>query len=170
MNLRQEIEALHRASFGWAMSCCRNQRQEAEDVLQVAYLKILEGRARFAGRSSFRTWLFAVINRTAQEARRRRWLHAVLLERWHAKEADGKGFSVKEEPGDAQDQNQQLSRALAQLSPRQQEILHLVFYQDLTVEESARVLGVSIGSARTHYERGKERLRTLLSLEVCHGG
>ena len=37
--------------------------------------------------------------------------------------------------------------------------MHLIFYQDLTIEETSATLGISIGSARTHYERGKKRLR-----------
>jgi hypothetical protein len=46
-----------------------------------------------------------------------------------------------------------LSHAVTQL-PRgqQQEVLPLVFYQDLTITESARALGISLGSARTHFE------------------
>ena len=43
----------------------------AEDVLQTSYLKILDGRARFGGRSSFKTFLFGVIRHTAAEDRRR---------------------------------------------------------------------------------------------------
>ncbi len=46
-----------------------------------------------------------------------------------------------------------------------EEVLHLVFYQGLTLEESAAVVGISAGSARTHYERGKARLRELLAEE-----
>src|SRR5436190_19282193 len=54
-DLRSSLESLHEASFAWAMCCCRFVRSEAEDTLQLAYMKVLEGRARFGGRSSFRT-------------------------------------------------------------------------------------------------------------------
>ena len=55
-----------------------------------------------------------------------------------------------------------LQKALPQLSARQQEVLRLVFYQALTIQEAAEVLGLPVGTARTHYERGKARLRHLL--------
>ena len=58
---------------------------------------------------------------------------------------------------------QELQRALSSLSRRQHEILHLVFYQDLTIDAAAQVLGISVGTARQHYERGKEKLRALLA-------
>src|SRR5262245_62333937 len=86
---RPEIEAQllvhHAAGFGWALVCCRWDRAEAEDVLQTSYLKVLEGRARFGGRSSFRTWLLGVIRRTALERRRARALHLERLVAWLAR-------------------------------------------------------------------------------------
>ena len=162
MDLRLELQTLHRASFGWAMSCCRSQRQEAEDVLHSVYIKVLEGRARFDGRSSFRTWLFSVIHRTVQEHRRRHWFQAALLDRWRESEPLQAAAAGEDARATDRERNSQLSSALARLSRRQQEVLHLVFYQDLTIEESARTLGLSLGSARTHFERGKKRLRALL--------
>ncbi len=85
---RSEIEAelgrCHADAFGWALACCRRDRAEAEEVLQSSYLKILDGRASFAGRSSFRTWLFGVIRRTAAERRRRERVRALGLGRWRA--------------------------------------------------------------------------------------
>src|ERR1051326_5496052 len=63
--LKEELEKLHSASFGWALSCCRRDYAEAEEVLQTVYLKILEGKACYRGESSLKTWLFAVIRKTA---------------------------------------------------------------------------------------------------------
>jgi RNA polymerase sigma-70 factor (ECF subfamily) len=48
-------------------------------------------------------------------------------------------------------------------------VLHLVFYQDLSIAEAADVMDVGLGTARTHYERGKARLRQLLENKVDDG-
>jgi DNA-directed RNA polymerase specialized sigma24 family protein len=40
--------------------------------------------------------------------------------------------------------------------------LHLVFYQDMSIADAAEVMEISVGSARTHYERGKARMRVIL--------
>src|SRR5256885_17149412 len=69
--LELELDRLHPATFGWAIACCAGDRSAAEDALQASYLKILDGRARFDGRASFRTWLFAGVRNTAAELRRR---------------------------------------------------------------------------------------------------
>jgi RNA polymerase sigma-70 factor (ECF subfamily) len=55
-----------------------------------------------------------------------------------------------------------LCQGLVTLPRRQREVLHLVFYQELSLSESAVVMGVTIGIARKHYERSKQRLREWL--------
>jgi len=152
--LRRDIEELHEASFAWALACCAFRREEAEDVLQTAYLKVLDGRARFDGRASVKTWLFAVIRNTAADRRRQGWLATLGLERlWQRR------VEPEAEPRDAHDgERRRVRAALGGLAARQREVLDLVFFHDLTIEEAARVMGVSLGSARVHYERGKKRL------------
>jgi RNA polymerase sigma-70 factor (ECF subfamily) len=161
--LERELEALHPQSFAWALACCRGSRADAEDVLQTTYLKVLGGRARFEARSSFRTWLFAVIRRTALHEGRRAWLR-----RWNG----GNGVEPGTDPRPAADvileveqRSAQLRGALNQLPRRQLEVLELVFYHDLTIEEAGGVMQVSIGTARTHYERGKKNLLRRLQSE-----
>jgi len=165
-DLTAELEHLHATAFGWALSCCGWDRTAAEDVLQASYLKLLDGRARFDGRSSFRTFVFGVIARTAREARRqsalRRWLPLASLV-LGPEAVDG-----RPDPATTfarADETARLVRALGRLSARQRQVLHLVFYEDLTIAEAAAVAGVSVGTARTHYERAKAALKKLLENE-----
>jgi RNA polymerase sigma-70 factor, ECF subfamily len=160
------LEELHPTSAGWALSCCRWDREEAEEVLQMTYLKILDGRARFDGRSSFKTWLFGVIRRTAAERRRGRWLRSMAGLRWRDGQPSPLPSPTPESLLGASETSRSLRAALQTLPARQREVLHLVFYQDLTVEEAARVLGISLGSARPHYHRGKAGLQERLGREV----
>ena len=164
-DLESELERHHASCFAWAMSCCGGDRAEAEDVLQSSYLKVLDGRAKFAARSSVRTWLFGLIRVTAAEHRRRSVLRRLRLERplGGVEPAD-----PAPDPVTALGRSESTARlvaALAALPPRQRDLLHLVFYQDLTIREAAEVLGITIGTARTHYERGKSRLRERLHPE-----
>jgi RNA polymerase sigma factor (sigma-70 family) len=156
-NLRSELEALHEASWGWALACSSRERDRAEDVLQQAYWKVLEGKARFDGGSSFKTWFFGVIRITAIEQRR-----------WFAKRV---AQDTRDTPASAPlpdsaaartERARKLAAALAQIAPRQREVLHLVFYEDMSIAEAAVVMGVSLGTARQHYDRGKKSLEPLL--------
>ena len=157
--LRAELEKYHQASYGWALSCCAHSPGEAEAVLQTVYLKLLAGKARYDGRASFKTWLFAVIRRTAADERRRQLFRRLWLDRQAAHVPSARA----ERPDEAlyRVELQQIFRAaLAALPRRQREVLQLVFYHDLSLAEAAEVLNISLGSARTHYERGKRKLRT----------
>lgn len=158
-----QIAALHEESFGWALACTGRDRQGAEDVLQAVYLKVLEGRARYGGRASLKTWLFAVIRRTAWEHRRLALLRRLRLQPLGEGADAPSREAAPDENVEAGDRRERLTRALARLPGRQREVLVLVFYHEHTVEEAAQVLGIGIGSARTHFARGKARLKQLLA-------
>ena len=160
------LAALHGESFTWALACCHRDRFLAEEVLQVAYVKVLDGSARFDGRSGFKTFLFGVIRRTAMEQRRARWLSSERLTRWLRSRTESQKHLDPETASLRSERTRALSVALERLSGRQREVLHLVFSQDLTIEQAAGVLGIATGSARQHYERVKARLRELLANEA----
>jgi RNA polymerase sigma factor (sigma-70 family) len=169
--LKTELERLHSSSFGWALSCCRRDRAEAEEVLQTVYLGVLEGKARYRGEASFKTWLFAVIRKTAISEHRKSLLRKLRL----IGDLDRPTLqsSLDEEPAARFERSEtqiRFQRALEQLPARQRETLHLVFYEDLNLREAAQVMGISIGSVRQHYERGKKRLREYLERpEITYG-
>lgn len=154
--LRNALEAHHVDSYGWALSCCRRRGDEAENVLQLVYLKVLSGKAVFDGKSSFKTWLFAVIRKTAAHEHRMELLRRLRLSQI-PKTLDEQ---LTREPSRVE---VRLKEALGKLPARQREVLQLVFYHDLSIVEAAKVMGVGIGSARTHYERGKKQMRRRLA-------
>jgi RNA polymerase sigma-70 factor, ECF subfamily len=163
--LEQQIAQLHPASFAWALACCRWNVAEAEEVLQSAYLRVLEGQARYAGRSSFKTWLFSVVRNVAAETHRRRWFREVALERWLGGSPVHHTAPEPDEALDAHARGARVRQALGKLAVRQREVLDLVFFHGLTIEEAAQVMGVALGTARVHYQRGKHHLLAMLAPE-----
>lgn len=163
-DLIANLESLHADAFGWALHCCGGDRCLAEETLQNAWVKVSAGKTRPGGASQVKTWWFGVIRLTALEELRRERRRTSRLASFVA---DMLGF--QRERMDARDaeiewseQTAQLREALAQLPTRQSEVLHLVFYQECTVDEAAAVMGISKGSARQHYDRAKRGLRELL--------
>ena len=161
VELRLQLERVHADCFGWAMACCGRDSDDAEEVLQTVYLKVLDGHAHYDGRSTFRTWLFGVIRRTAASRQRTAWLRGLLLER-NGENVRPEAIASPDANIESDSRSHALRNALAHVAARQRQVLHLVFYHELTVEEAAAVMGVTVGSARTHYARGKARLATLL--------
>ena len=161
--LSETLEALHAGAFAWSLACSRRDRGMAEEVLQTAYLKVLSGAARFDGRSEPKTFLYGVIRRTALEHRRRSLRERMRVALGLSASNDRARTPSPEDTAVAGEASERLTAALARLSDRQREVLHLVFADDLTVDGAAGVMGVSVGAARKHYDRGKTRLRALLS-------
>ncbi len=161
-SLRERLERHHFDASGWSLACCNHDEDLAHDVLHEAYVRVLEGRARYRAESSFKTWLFGVIRLVALEVRRRDDRRGL------ENSADTDVVPPLDLASGSLEQVElvaRLNEALTGLSRRQREVMHLVFYQSLTVAEAARVMEVGVGAARTHYHRAKTRLRKVLSQE-----
>lgn len=134
-------------------------------MLQTAYLKVLDGRARFDGASSPKTWLFAVIRRTAAGRRSSGVVRRLLLGDRARRGAAPVRTAGPHSSLEAAERAIRLRAALRKLSERQRQVLELVFYQEMTIEQAAGVMAIGLGSARTHYERGKRSLLKALGGE-----
>jgi len=153
----QELERLHEASYAWALRCCYESGDAAEDVLQTTYLKILEGKANYKGNAAFKTWLFSIIRFTAIDYyRSKKRKNTIVFEHHHELSVEEIILGEEVTPQIA------FREFLKKLSPKQQQILHLVFYQNCTIQEAAEIMQIQLGTARTHYERGKQQLKKQL--------
>lgn len=149
--LKHIISQHHEASYRWACHCCHQDPELAKDVLQMVYVKILEGKAQYDQRSKILTWLFSIIRFTAIDELKKqsRQQHTSLTT-----------IQNMEEPSPSR--QGAYERLLNQLSEKQREVLLLVFYHGMTIESAAAVMQCSLGTARTHYQRGKNRLKEMI--------
>lgn len=162
-SVERELERLHGESWGWALACAGRDRDLAEEVLQTAYVRILSGAAKPSGRSSFRTWVFGVIRLIALEELRKARRMSRRIDDAPAGFEPADTAAAPDDVAERSERAAVLEAALRRLSERQREILHLVFYHGMTIEEAAGIMKIGIGSARTHYDRGKKALGELLA-------
>jgi RNA polymerase sigma factor (sigma-70 family) len=152
---KSSLQQLHPESYLWSLSCCNFDDEMAKDVLQTVYLKIYSGKANYNQKSKLKTWLFSVIKFTSVDFMRKNVNHLEKL--------NDLPYDIAEPENDKHADNQGVFMLILQsLSGQQREVLTLAFYYDLTLEEIAALLKLSIGSIRTHYERGKENFKKAL--------
>ena len=150
--LKHILENLHRDAFIWAVQCCRQNDELAKDVLQTVYLKIVEKRAKFHEKSSIKTWLFRIIRNTAID-------HMKLNDKYEQYEhRDEQSYDLFEEAV----QGVEYQNLISQLPGRQRQILTLVFYHNMTLEQASSVMDITLGTTRTHYDRGKKNLKKFI--------
>jgi len=165
-DLQAKLEAVHKESFAWTLTCCGGQWSDAEDVLQTVYCLILTDRARFNGKSEFKTWLFSVIRNQAAKEKRRQMIRRLFLIRHEREREPQTGIPQPDASLESVELQVAFEMALNQLPRRQREVLHLVFYEGLTIQAASKVMSVSLGAARRHYERGKSRMRQEFQLQM----
>ena len=158
--LQHKLAELHSDSYAWAIRCCAGDQYMAEEVLQDSYLKALRKIKAFKGQASFKTWLFSIIRYTSIDHAKAKVKHRTI----QVEEVSNSigSHHPTEEISEGKALSAVFREALDELSPKQRRILHLVFYQACSISEAAEIMDIQLGTARTHYERGKSRLRQLL--------
>jgi RNA polymerase sigma-70 factor (ECF subfamily) len=153
---RSALEAIHDQVFGWALSRCDYERAVAEDLVQQAYVELLTGKAKFEGRSSLKTFVFSVVQNLARSRFRRVASRMRLVQEVKRNTFDDAVVA------EARSEHPQIWRTVQELPQRQRDVIELVFCRDMTIEDASRVMGVTTGTGRVHYDRAKKALRARL--------
>jgi RNA polymerase sigma-70 factor (ECF subfamily) len=164
------VRPCERAVYVVAFSILNNPA-DAEEVAQEAVLKAFTGLAQFRGEARFSTWLIQItINEARLKLRKdRRHLYESVDEQRSDEESEyfPKDFAdwreVPSETLQRQELREALKRALAALSPKYREVLILRDVQHLSIEETARVLGITEGSVKTRLLRARLQMRDALA-------
>lgn len=166
------VRRYNRRLFRTAWSILLDE-EEAEDVIQDAYVRAFRNLHRFEGRAAFSTWLTRIAVHEAS-ARRRKRRREVSLEAMDAPARERLLAASVEAPASAEDQayNRELRgvllRAVATLPEEYRLVFVLREVERLRHREIAQALGVSVAATKVRHFRAKRRLRR--ELERLTGG
>ena len=147
---------------------------DAGDVTQDVFLKVFRSVGSFRGQSSLKTWIYRIAVNEAHN--RRRWFGR------HRRgeiglEADGDGRGYLDHLSDAarspydlalnEEWKSAIEKALDSLNPVFRSAVVLRDLEDLSYEEIADVLEVSIGTVKSRILRGRESLRKALMEQLA---
>lgn len=139
------------AVYRTALNCCRN-RQDAEDVVQTAFLKLLECDTPFRDETHIRRWLIRVAVNESHSLWRSFWRRNVSsLEEQNA------------EPSFSQPEYSDLFCAVSELPIRYREVIHLYYYEDYSVREIAALLHITETAVQTRLMRARRKLKQRLT-------
>lgn len=141
-------------------------RSLAEEVVGEVMLAVWRGACHFANQSRVSTWIFGIARHKALDAVRRsgRPDHkAVTID-------DLPDLPSQQETPIEQIQREQLAtvmrQALCALSPEHQEVLRLVFYEELPYEDIALLLGIPENTVKTRVFYAKQQLKRQITRSI----
>ncbi|MBP5462057.1 MAG: RNA polymerase sigma factor [Lachnospiraceae bacterium] len=137
-----------------------NNLDDAEELMMDAFAEVAAGPTLFSGRSAFKTWLFSIGKNLALMHLRKQRRRPVASEELSEETPD---------PGELpelqllkEDRNRQLYGALQQLNDDYRQILILLYFEQMSHEEAARVMRKNRRQIYHLAERGRAALREKL--------
>jgi RNA polymerase sigma-70 factor (ECF subfamily) len=131
----------------------------AEDLISEVFLEVWRRAARFEGRSAAGTWLLSIARFKALSELRRRPDLAL----------DDTALSIADPADDPEtaavktDRNEVLRRCLQKISAEHREVIDLVYYHEMSVEQVAEIIGIPANTVKTRVFHARRRLAELLA-------
>lgn len=133
---------------------------DAEELMLDAFAEVALGRSIFAGRSSFRTWLYSIGKKLALSHLRK------TGRRMEVGEEAAEGVEGTVQAPDVtllqEEGKKELYQALESLNSEYRQVLMLLYFEEMSHEEVARVMRKSMKQIYNLTERGKKALREAL--------
>ena len=153
---RKMQEALYQQTASKMLAVCMRyakDRMEAEDVLQLGYIKIFQKVAEYRGDGSFEGWMRRVMVNTAIESYRKnlRTLNVVPIEDAYEQPSTGFDFSRLG--------MQDLLKVIQKLSDGYRMVFNMYAIEGYSHKEIATTLGISEGASKSQLSRARAILK-----------
>jgi RNA polymerase sigma-70 factor (ECF subfamily) len=154
--------------FAYLRRLCGSQ-QDAEDLTQETFLKVWSSLSSFKGRSRFSTWLHSIAHNTYIDWHRHKatQIQSPAHETWQEWIDDNPGpFASAAERQTAE----RLYRAVDKLDDAKKHVVHLHYYQGLSLRETAKVLNIPTSTVKYRLREALKVFRSKICVEesVCN--
>jgi RNA polymerase sigma-70 factor, ECF subfamily len=169
--ITEMIQSQQHYVYSIAMSVL-HQPEDAADLTQEAFMRLLRVLPQYNGESRFTTWLYRmVVNLGRDELRRRgRQVQVVTPSEGDEEELDPLDSVASDDrwgdPARALSDSElhgAVRQALTQLEPHYRLALTLFYFDDMKYTDIAEVLDLPLNTVKSHIRRGKDRLAVLLA-------
>lgn len=170
--LEELVDRYQKKAYVLASHLCFGDKQEAEDITQEAFLRVLRGLGRFRGESSFYTWFRRILVNLYLDRRkgRRRWERLIRPWRGGRPGTEHSRAAAEEQPDTRPETNpaaavgdrefsSRLRKALSLLPDKQRLVFKLKVLEGMEIREIARVMGTAEGTVKSHLFRATRFLR-----------
>ena len=147
----------HRESLTLFLNGIVHNLDDAEELMLDAFAVAASGTSRFNGKSSFRTWLFAIGRKLAVSHLRRQRFRSGGLENQDDKTVPAPELVLLRE-----ERNRHLYAAMTRLNEDYRQILYLLYFEEMSHEEAARVMGKTVRQTYNLAHRGRQALKETL--------
>ena len=150
-----------------------SNREQAEDLFQEVWMRVLVRGGQFNGKARFDTWLFTVARNLVIDLRRKRTMSS-LDEIFESNNDDDRGRSFEAADDDPTpfdrlsnlEDRERIAAALLQIDTLHREVLVLRFHEDLSLEEIAKVTRAPLSTVKSRLYRGMAALKPKLEKQV----
>jgi len=137
------------------------QREEAEEVAQDVFVKIFKALPKFQRKAKFSTWMYRIAYNECVSRLRKQKIHQVSVENISTK--DLLPFTEEnEERQEAERRSSLLNKALLDLSQADRGLVHLYYFENLSVEDITHASGLSASNVKTKLFRIRKKLHDVL--------
>lgn len=133
----------------------------AEDAVQETFIKAYKAMPAFRGDCSEKTWLMRIAVNTCRDLLHSAWFRH-LDRRMTPEQLPQPIMQPDEEAID-------LTLEVMRLSQKHREVILLYYYETMTTEEIAQVLGIAKSTVSARLEQGRQKLRQALERRHLHG-
>jgi RNA polymerase sigma-70 factor (ECF subfamily) len=136
--------------------------QDAEDIVQNAFVKAFHNLHRFQQKSKFSTWLFRIVYNTTLNAISKKTIKKQYFDYQCIAEEESSFTWDHITEMENEEKKKIINQALVQLHPSETLVISLYYWEDYSVKEVSEASGLSIENVKIKLHRGRKNLEKLL--------